>query len=101
MDVSDWDSPDPADVFQPSSEAEWDAALSRYLGSVNDDPLRRCLQVARSLGAVTLVAETRYLDLDYRSEFSAYYSKQFGEIPDAAHRLHLFSERLTKRGMWR
>jgi hypothetical protein len=101
MDLSGWNDPDPAEVFHPETNSEWDTALHRYLSSINDAPLRRCIDVARSLGATTLVIETRYLDLDYRSEFSAYYSKQFGEIPDTAHRLHLFSKHLSKQSMWR
>ena len=101
MDYVGWNYPDPAEVFHPGTDAEWDVALTRYLGSINDLPLRRCIEVVRTLGAVTMVVETRYIDLDYRSEFSAYYSKQFGDIPDTTHRLHFFSKNLTKRAMWR
>lgn len=101
MSPSAWNEPDPADVFHPTTDAEWDTSLRRYLGSINDAPLRRCIEVARSHGAATMVVETRYLDLDYRSEFSAYYSKQFADIEDSAHRLHFFAKRLTKRTMWR
>ena len=101
MNHSGWNDPDPAEVFHPTSNAEWEDALARYLGSLNDLPLRRCVEVARSLGAVTLIVETRYLDQDYRSEFSAYYSKQFGDMPDTAHRLHFFAKKLTKRSLWR
>lgn len=101
MRLQGWNDPDPAEVFHPTTDAEWDAALARYYGSLNDLPLRRCVEVARSLGAVTLVVETRYLDLDYRSEFSAYYSRQFADIPDTAHRLHFFGRRLTSRSLWR
>lgn len=101
MNTSGWNDPDPAEVFHPATDAEWDAAISRYLGSRNDRPLRRCVNVARTLGAKTIVVETRYLDPDYRSEFSAYYSKQFADVPDSTHRLHFFSKILTKRTMWR
>lgn len=101
MELAGWNEPDPAEVFHPRNDVEWDAALDRYLGSINDLPLRRCVDVVRALGAVTMVVETRYLDIDYRSEFSAYYSKQFGDIPDTSHRLHFFSSYLTKRSMWR
>lgn len=101
MRLSGWNDPDPAEVFHPTSDAEWETALERYTGSLNDAPLWRCVDVARSLGASTLVVETRYLDVDYRSEFSAYYSRQFADIPDSAHRLHFFRERLTARSLWR
>lgn len=101
MRTSGWNDPNPAEVFHPTTDAEWAAALDRYLGSLNDAPLLRCVEVARGLGASTLVVETRYLDLDYRSEFSAYYSRQFADIPDSAHRLHFFRSRLTARTLWR
>jgi len=96
-----WTDPDPAEVHYPTTDAEWAVVLSRYLGSLNDAPLLRCIEVVRSLGAATLVVETRYLDIDYRSEFSAYYSRQFADVPDSAHRLHFFAKRLTSRSLWR
>jgi len=101
MELAGWNGPDPAEVFHPATDAEWDAALGRYVGSLNDLPLRRCVEVARALGAVTVVVETRYLDLDYRSEYSAYYSRQFADIPDSAHRLHFFKRRLTPASLSR
>lgn len=100
MELRRWNDPDPAEVHHPTTDAEWDAALSRYLGSLNDTPLRRCIEVARSLGAATLVVETRYLDIDYRSEYSAYYSRQFADVPDSAHRLHFFTNRLDAQSLW-
>jgi hypothetical protein len=101
MQLAGWNDPDPAEVFHPKSDAEWDEARERYLDSLNDAPLRRCVDVARALGATTMVVETRYLDLDYRSEFSAYYSRQFADIPDSAHRLHFFKRRLPAVSLWR
>lgn len=101
MRTQGWNEPDPAEVVYPATDAEWETALARYTGSLNDSPLQRCVEVARSLGASTLVIETRYLDLDYRSEFSAYYSRQFADIPDAAHRLHFFRQLLAADALWR
>lgn len=101
MQLTGWNDPDPAEVHHPTNDAEWDAVLARYLGSLNDAPLRRCVEVARSLGAATVVVETRYLDIDYRSEYSAYYSRQFADVPDSAHRLHFFGRRLSARSLWR
>lgn len=100
MQLTSWNDPDPAVVHHPTTDAEWDAALSRYLGSLNDAPLQRCVEVARSHGAATLVIETRYLDIDYRSEFSAYYSRQFADVPDSAHRLHFFGKHLEPQSLW-
>lgn len=100
MQLTGWNDPDPAEVHHPTTDAEWDAALFRYLGSLNDAPLMRCVEVARSHGAETLVIETRYLDIDYRSEFSAYYSRQFADVPDSAHRLHFFTKHLESQSLW-
>ena len=47
-----------------------------------------------------MVVETRYLDLDYRSEFSAYYSRQFSNVPDSAHRIHFFGKQLSSDSLW-
>ncbi|WP_211278727.1 hypothetical protein, partial [Mycobacterium lacus] len=47
------------------------------------------------------MVETRYLDIDYRSEFSAYYSRQFADVPDSAHRLHFFGRQLEPQSLWR
>src|SRR5688572_30563688 len=99
MELAGWNEPDPAEVFHPETDEQWEEALERYLGSLNDVPLQRCVEVARSLGARTLVIETRYLDIDYRSEFSAYYSRQFADIPDSAHRLHFFRKKLTSASL--
>ena len=55
-------------------------------------PWRRCLAVAKSVGAVVAVTEKRYVDRDYRSEYGALYSQVLAPIPDTAHRLHFFTE---------
>ena len=100
MNTAEWNDPDPAEVFHPIGDEDWRTAFGRYLGSFNDRPLLRCIEVARSHGASTVVVETRYLDLDYRSEYSAYYSKQFADVPDSAHRIHFFAERLEEAAIW-
>lgn len=67
----------------------WDLLASLY-PAVHDRPLRACFNVARSNGAHTVVVETRYIDRDFRSEYSAFYSKAFVSMADTAHRLHFF-----------
>lgn len=85
-----WEDPDPADVVPLQDAQAWDELQSRYDPNLLDRPLERCLEVARAGGARTVVVETRYIDLDYRSEYSSFFSKTFAEIPDTAHRLHFF-----------
>jgi hypothetical protein len=99
MDLAGWEDPDPAEILHLSSADDWDGLRSRYSG-VNDEPLRRCLEVARLNGATCVVRETRYLDVDYRSEFSAFYSRTFAPVPDSATRLHFFRTQLAREHLW-
>lgn len=73
------------------TEQHWDDLRSRYEPNLLNRPLERCFEVAQAGGARTVVVETRYLDLDYRSEYSSFFSKTFAPIPDTAHRLHFFA----------
>jgi hypothetical protein len=95
-----WEDPDPAELLTLVSDADWTALVGRY-PSVNLRPLQRCLDVARACGAVTVVIETRYIDLDYRSEYSAFYSRTFGNIADSSHRLHFFKGALKSEQLWK
>lgn len=94
MDIDNWDDPPLLRVQQPTTDAQWQAAIRRYLGAINDQPLQRCLAVAREADARTLVTETAYVDADYRSEYGSYFAHQFRHRPDTAHRLHFFSNQL-------
>ena len=89
-----WEDPDPADVVSLRGDRDWMALRSRYDPNLLGRPLERCLAVARANQAKTVVIETRYIDLDYRSEYSSFFSKTFAEIPDTAHRLHFFNVEL-------
>ena len=98
MNFEDWDdaSPERPDLVQhPATMVEWLAALEPYLNARNDRPLLRCLEVVVANGASTLVVERRYFDIDYRSEYSTYFSRLFESMPDTAHRLHFFSGTVT------
>lgn len=86
-----WEDPDPADVVSLLGPEDWDDLRRRYDPNLLGRPLERCLEVTRSAGARSVVIETRYLDLDYRSEYSSFFSKTFAEIPDTTHRLHFFN----------
>ena len=90
----DWEDPDPVDVVSLRGGSDWMDLRSRYDPNLLGRPLERCLEVARANRAKTVVIETRYIDLDYRSEYSSFFSKTFAEIPDTAHRLHFFKAEL-------
>lgn len=77
-------------VIHPRTETDWDVLLSEHGGDA-PEPLRQILQVARDGGCRTVVIENRYVDLDYRSEYSAFWSLRFESPPPFARRLHFFT----------
>ena len=85
-----WEDPDPAEIVSLHQPSDWQNLRSRYDPNLVGRPFERCLEVAEENGAKTLVIETRYIDLDYRSEYSNFFSRTFSEIPDTTHRLHFF-----------
>jgi hypothetical protein len=87
--------PEPGEFWQLQNDADWIAAITRYVPNVIEAPLRRCFDVARESGAKSLIIETRYIDRDYRSEYSHFFSKAFQPVSDCAHRLHFFEAQLT------
>ncbi len=99
IEPASWNEPDPAEVLILGGDAEWAELLDRYTG-FNGRPLARCLEIARAGGASTVVIETRYIDVDYRSEYSAFYSRTFRSHPDSAHRLHFFRAPLDTSQLW-
>lgn len=78
-----------ADFHNPESEAEWDDLLEAY-GEPADSPLGRVFEIARALRVRTVVEEFRYVDPDYRSEYSAFWSKRFEDRSPFARRLLFF-----------
>lgn len=104
-----WDLPYPFEFIRldPADDEEWES-LQFQLGRektgeippTTDRPLARCLEVVRENGAVVLVVETRYLDLDYRSEYSAFYSRAFDSYEDSTRRLHFFAHPFEKDEVW-
>ena len=97
--MSDWENPDPAELVDLIRDTDWIDLLGRY-PAINRRPLARCLEVANAGGASTAVIETRYLDEDFRSEYSAFFSKTFLEISDNTHRIHFFQRRLRHDDLW-
>lgn len=94
-----WELPDPAEVVELRTDGDWAALESRF-DNRRPRPWRRCLEVARQCGALTAVLETRYIDSDYRSEYSEYSSKTFAAIPDSALRIHFFTKSIDPKRLW-
>jgi hypothetical protein len=77
------------DVLHPTSQEDWDALVGLYAES--DTPFERVLAVVRESGCKSIVVEHRYIDLDFRSEHSAFWSLRF-EVPSPfTRRLHFFT----------
>jgi len=105
--VLPWTEPYPYEIHQLASGADWQRLLAKYSRQPQseageppqptdtDRPLRRCLEVARENAARTAVVETRYIDLDYRSEYSSFYSRAFLAHEDSTHRIHFFKAELA------
>lgn len=76
-------------VQHPASDADW-LALLREHGGEPGQPLEQVFASARAGRCRTVVIESRYVDADYRSEYSAFWSKRFQGAPPFARRLHFF-----------
>jgi hypothetical protein len=77
-------------IWAPRSAADWRLILEEY-GGTRPTPLSAILDVVRRSGCRTIVDENRYVDLDYRTEYSKFWSQRFDELPAYARRLHFFS----------
>lgn len=89
-DSKEWERPFPAAVLPLGTDEEWQLLRNLYARGFEDRPLDRCLEVARINEAARAVIETRYIDIDYRSEYTAYYSRAFSSYPDSTQRVHFF-----------
>jgi hypothetical protein len=93
--LASWTDDARVEYFDLDSRGDFFQLASLYEGS---DPTQfhGLIARARDAGARTVVAEHRYLDADYRSEHSAFYSTTFRRYPSIAHRLHFFSDLRTQ-----
>jgi nitroreductase len=99
VNLVEWDQPEPGELRLVADDADWAQLIEDYAG-LNDLPLTRCLEVARANGATSVVVETRYIDIDYRSEYSAFFARAFASHPDSARRLHFFRAPLAREQLW-
>lgn len=99
--MADWVDPDTHGwVHHPAGAAGWKQLLRRY-DAQPSAPLARVFEVARANRCRTVVEENRYVDPDYRSEYSAFWSKRFVSRPAFARRLHFFRRTLADRDLHR
>ena len=90
--ITDWEQPDPGELLPLPTGQEWQTLLDRYPSepAVESRALERCFEVLRLNGAQSVIIETRYIDADYRGEYSAFFSRTFQTFSDSSHRLHFF-----------
>jgi hypothetical protein len=94
----DWTPDDqPGYVHGIRDASDLDRVHDVYSPDRPNRPLRRILDVAAAHGVQSIVVEQRYIDFDYRSEHSRFYSTTFRRYPSVCHRLHFFKHeaRLT------
>jgi hypothetical protein len=99
--VNHWTQGPAATGHNPDSASDdnWEQLLEFQSFGVSRDalrPLRTILAVARRSGCRTVIVEERYVDRDYRSEFSAFWSRRFDEKPALARRMHFFRAELGR-----
>lgn len=73
--------------YHPTSESDWPELIDRCGGGPKFEGI---VAVARSNRARTVVVENRYVDADFRSDFSAFWSKRFDSVPQFCRRVHFF-----------
>lgn len=85
-------------VHHPKSDKEWDDLAEECGGG----PLfKTVLSNVRRSRCRTVVVENRYVDADYRSDFSEFWSKQFDSISPFARRVHFFRAHLSDDSLHR
>jgi hypothetical protein len=92
-DFTSWTRDVPGEAFDLLLPADLLTLTSRY-GGARVELFADVIFQAQRAGAVSVLAEYRYIDADYRSEHSRFYSTTFRRYPSVAHRLHFFREPL-------
>lgn len=89
--LASWTDDTRVEFFDLESRGDFLQLAALYEG-IDPSLFHAVIHRALDAGARTVVAEHRYLDADYRSEHSAFYSTTFRRYPSIAHRLHFFSD---------
>jgi hypothetical protein len=81
-------------VEKPKDDAAWEKFTREYAGGDAPKPLDQVVKVVRAGGCKTIVIENRYVDIDYRSEYSNFWSLKFDGQSPFTRRLHFFKAEL-------
>src|SRR5579862_7408508 len=77
-------------VLDDDDDPGWQELRDTYCSLSRNTPFERIVTIARELEVTSVVVERRYIDHDYRSEHSHFYSTTFKRFPSVCHRLHFF-----------
>lgn len=101
--MSPLDQPDFADddpeapwVEDTTTELGWDAIRWSYAAGRPVAPLDQIITLAKQHDVRSVLIERRYLDPDWRSMYTKFYGTLFEHHAPTCHRLHFFSETVTK-----
>jgi hypothetical protein len=83
-------------VVKPGDDEAWEQFTREYAGGDAPRPFDQVIKVVRESGCRTIVIENRYVDIDYRSEYSAFWSLKFDGQSPFARRLHFFEADLDE-----
>ncbi len=85
--------PPTATVLNIERDSDWgeiERLVMAHVVEEADKPFRQILDVVRSRGCSTVVIEHRYIDRDYLSEYSSFWSGRFNDHRPETKRIHFF-----------
>lgn len=89
----EWTPDDDAGLVVPTaSEDGWNFLRRRFCRDRSSPPFERIVEIAKEHGTKSVVVEQRYIDLDFRSEHSHFYSTTFLRYPSVCQRVHFFAD---------
>lgn len=86
-------------VRKPRRAEDWRRLAREYTGPGDPGPLDHVFKVVAGNGCRTVIIENRYLDVDYRSEYTAFWSLKFDNISPFTRRLHFFAADIDEAGV--
>lgn len=69
----------------------WQPFRVLYADGAKNPALERIIEIAADHNVQSVLVETRYIDADWRSEHSRFYSTTYARYPSIAHRAHFFA----------
>ncbi|WP_420639943.1 hypothetical protein [Candidatus Poriferisocius sp.] len=81
----------PAVLHDATELSFWDHFIAFYSRGRGNQPLERIAELAREHSVRSVVIEPRYIDVDWRSEHSEFYSTTFRRYASVCHRAHFFT----------